>query len=172
MKKNILVISFITITSVIICLAQSNDFHIARDWGASIQSVRLSISVTNNVIAVGAEMPISAEIENSSSNIIYMGESRPETDFRATLTGGTGKVYTLTPPDAVSTYNTLRPLNRGASASWTIHVGVNRYYAPPGLIPTNKNIEPGTYTLNVARTFIEKDRAYKLESNSLKIQIK
>jgi hypothetical protein len=144
--------------------------HPALAWGILNRSNPVPFVPTG--VTVGAEMPISAEIENSSSNIIYIGESRPETDFRATLTSGTGKVYTLTPPDAVSTYNTLRPLNPGASASWTIHVGVNRYYAPPGLIPTDRDIESLTYTLNVARTFIEKDRAYKLESNSLKIQIK
>lgn len=151
------------------CIAQSNT---NLDFGQSVQVVQLSISVSNNVIAVGSELIISAEIKNLSTNVIHLSESSPEMDFNVFLTSDSGKVYKLTPPAVVFTRLLRSDLKPGESRDSIIHVGVNKYFEPPSLVAIDKNIEPGDYTLKATRHFSKNNSICELESNLLKVQIK
>jgi len=150
------------------CIAQSTN----NLYGKSVQEVQLSISVSNSVIVVGSELVISAEIKNLSTNVIYLSESSPEMDFNVLLTSDSGKVYKLTPPAVVFTRLLRTDLKPGESRDWIIHVGINKYFEPPSLVATDKNIEPGDYILKATRHFSKNNSIFELESNLLKVQIK
>jgi len=164
----------IIVYSTVACMAQStNNFGtIIPNGSQSVNEVQLSVTVSNNVISVGSMFSIFVQMKNSSTNTIYMSESSPEEDFSVFLISNSGNVYELTPTPFRFTRLMRAKLNPGESRDWVIHVGVNRYFEPPGLVATNKNIEPGDYTLQAMRHFSINDNVFKLDSNSLNIQIR
>ena len=153
-------------------LSQSNNRQISDAWGESDHGVQLSITISNSVVAVGSEFIIAAEIKNSSTNIIYFGESSPEMDFNVILTSGVGKIFKLTPPAVVFARLLHMDLKPRETRNWIIHVGVDRYFEPPGLAAINKNIEAGNYTLKATRFFSFKTGRHELASNSIELLIK
>jgi hypothetical protein len=120
-------------------------------------------------------LTIYARVKNSSTNIIYIGESSPESDFIVLLKDDSGKVYQLTQRPWVSTLNTITTLDSGTSRDWVMHLTVSSYYDPPGIIPTKTGVPPGGYMLQAKRHFSLSKNNVKfesVESNLLKVQIK
>jgi hypothetical protein len=148
------------------CLAQStNDTR-------SVDEVRLSISLTNNVIPVGSTFSIFAEMRNPSTNVIYINETTPEQDFSIFLTGTSGTVYQISRTPGHITGATVRNLNPGGKDDRIINAWVSRYYEPPGFTPTHKNVPAGDYTLTVATKVATQYKIFKAKSNVVEIQIK
>jgi hypothetical protein len=144
------------------------------EWGESIHGVQLAIALTNNIIPAGSELVVFTRMKNSSTNVIYIGESSPESDFVVSVKSDSGKIYQLTQTHWVHSRFMLATLNPGASRDLVIHAGVDRYYEPPDIVSTKKNVPPGNYTLKATRTFSWTRNSVKLdsvESNLLKVQI-
>jgi hypothetical protein len=173
MKKLICTFLFI-ISWFALCTAQStNDSApIFTDWGESVHGVHLAVTLSNNVVVVGSRVPVFIKMENLSTNDVYMGESTPEKDFSIILTSGSGKIYRLTPIAIVFSHTFRAKLDPGENRNWIITVELDKYFAPPGLVATHANIEPGEYMLKATRKFILARDAHDLNSNLIKLQIK
>jgi hypothetical protein len=142
------------------------------DWGKQIQGVQMSIALTNNVIPYGSSFTIFIEMKNSSTNIISMGESIPETDFIVSLADDSGRMYQITRSPFAFTRMMQAKLNPGQTRNWTLFAEVNKYYETPGIVATKKNVPIGDYTLVATRKFGIGNNFFKIESNHLTIQIK
>jgi len=152
--------------SIAACLAQSTGNS------PSMDDVRLSISMTNNVIPVGSMFSIFAEMRNTSTNVIYMNESTPEQDFSIFLTNDSGAIYQISRTPSHITGSTVLNLNPGDKHDWIIQAWVSRYFEPPGYTPTQKNVPAGNYTLKVTTRMSTRYKIFTSESNLAEIQIK
>jgi hypothetical protein len=134
------------------CLAQSNDH----------QGIQLSIALTNNIFRAGSLIAISSEINNPSTNIVYLTETDPASDFVISITNDSGKTYRLTsdrsffPRFLRVTINILP----GKRRDWLVSLILD------------KNIEAGDYKLKATRSVYTGGISFKLESNLLKVQVK
>lgn len=148
--------------------AQPDGSQTKELWGKSACGLQISITVSNNIIAAGSNFVLTIKMKNSSTNVIESGESSPETDFKVFLIDDSGKKYQLTP--SVFSYTRLLRiiLKPGEVRSWSLFLGVNKYYEQPGFNPSFKNIPSGKYTLKATRTYLP----CEIESNVLEIQIK
>lgn len=153
------------------CSSVSHDSIKHQELKNAAYGVRMTISVSNNLVVADSSFPISVEIINSSTNIILYGDSWPEADFKVFLTHKSGKTYQLTPKVFRLTRNLLMCVNPGEKRTWTLHVSSDKYFESPDFIPTNKNIPPGSYILTVTRQVGIKNKYFSLESNLPKIKI-
>lgn len=101
-----------------------------------------------------------------------MAESSPEQVFSVFLTGASGTTYQITPTFFSATRLMELNLKPGERHGWVIHVWVNRYFEPPGFIPTNKNVPVGSYALKVVTKVAVQNQVFDAESNQIEIQIK
>jgi uncharacterized membrane protein len=164
MIKKILSIICIIVVGIKVCSAQASGPQLVKSWGKSIEGVQLSITLSNNLIATGSRATIVAEINNSSTNDIYIGESSYNNrDFKVFLESSDGKLFkltpNLTPGEQISSRMIRRRLKPGESHNWNI------------LVTIGKNIEPGDYMLKATRNVIIDHRSLDLTSNPLKVRI-
>lgn len=140
------------------CKAQSNNFQTVADAAVNTNGVQLSISVTNNLCAVGSEMVIFVKILNLSTNIIGMIEEGGYRDFVVTLTNWHGKTYQLTPgkSDGESTMRLMAYIGSGQSREWKIRIVIGN------------DVEPGDCKLKAST----KNVGFELVSNVVKFKIK
>jgi hypothetical protein len=157
-----------------ICLGKSTNAtdSIRRDWGTSVSGVRLSANLTNTNIAVGSSFSLFVEMENTSTNLVYVGESSPEQEFSVFLINDTGRAYRLTRTPLARTRSMLMKIEPGKKANWTIAVSCGHYFEPPGFIPTNEDVPAGDYYLKVARKFSIENKPKGIESNLIRVEIK
>ena len=174
MKNKILFLIFLVGFWITACAAQPTNISSITfaDWGKQIQGVQMSIALTNNVIPYGSSFTIFIEMKNSSTNIICMGESIPETDFIVSLTDDSGRMYQITRSPFAFTRMMQAKLNPGQTRNWTLFAEVDKHYETPGIIDTKKNVPIGDYTLMATRKFGISNNFFKIESNHLTIQIK
>jgi uncharacterized lipoprotein YajG len=156
------------------CMAQPNSLHDqskeAAKWGNAVEGVQLSVSLTNNIVAVGSTMALSARIKNSSTNPISVYVKDPRSDFEVYITNKSGKVFKISPdPDTNSpVYAIFAPIfiNAGESHEWIIPETIG------------KDVASGDYTLKVTKrvgkngSFGKNGNYFDLVSNSLDVQIK
>jgi hypothetical protein len=170
-KLSVLLIGFTFLAGV--CFGQNSDVNdLDTNWGKKIQGVQMSITVSNNIIPFGSGFTVFIEIKNSSTNIICMGESSPESDFIVSLTDDSGRMYQITRSPFAFTKMMQEKLNPGQTRNWTLFAEVDKYYETPGIIDTKKNVPIGDYTLMATRKFGISNNFFKIESNHLTIQIK
>lgn len=143
-----------------------------RDWGVPVAGVRLSVSLTNTIIHVESPFSVFAEMQNTSTNVVSLGESSPEQDFSVVLVNKFGRVYKLTPTPFRFSMRILLKLYPGKSLNWTIGVGCDHYFEPPGYILTKKAVPVGDYFLKASRKFTFANKIREIESNVLNVQIK
>lgn len=169
MKSNIAIL-VLSILSTAICMGQSTNLSgaIPREWGAPISGVRLSVTLTNTIIPVGSGFSVFADVENTSTNIVFIGDSGPTLDFSVSLVDKTGRTYQITKTPFNLTRRISLKLPPGATVGWTIPVGCDRYYQAPGYIPIKKDVPSGDYVLKATRMFSPRD----LESNFVRVKIK
>jgi hypothetical protein len=132
----------------------------AASWGKPVQGVRLSITLSNDIVAVGEETTLSAAITNSSTNSITLAVG-----FTVLLTSDTGKIYQLVTPVLLQSGRVVeKNLEPGGSRSWNIPLKVRG------------DIKPGNYTLEATKSFsVSNGRSFvgfRLVSNDLKVQVK
>src|SRR5579863_3793246 len=132
--RQLLCILFIAVFGVKTCVAQPTNSAPSTNWGKSFSGVQMSIAVNNNAFAIGSSFVISIQITNSSTNILFMGDSRPDVDFTAFLTDQLGKAYQLTPSVFAYTRLTATGVNPDDCRVWKIGVSLNKYYDPPGWV--------------------------------------
>ena len=144
------------------CIAQTNGPQTIANWGEGVQDVQMAITMTNNVVEPGSEIPLLTVIKNSSTNVITVQEIDMPGDFYVALTGSAGERYDLIQLPIIVRSVSFRPINPGEQEVRTLPVTFG------------KNIKPGDYTLQATRWFWVESRAYqfKLVSNSLKVRIK
>lgn len=153
------------------CMAQSQDQpKEVTKWGNAVKGVQLSVSLTNNVVAVGSTISLFAQIKNSSTNPISVYVKDPRSDFVVYITNKSRKVFKISPdPDTNSpVYAIFTPIfiNAGESHEWIIPETIG------------KDVALGDYTLKVTkrvgenRSIGENGSYFELISNSLDVQIK
>ena len=150
------------------CQSASISETVGRDWGGSVAGVRLSVVVTNTIIPSGSGFSVFAEVENTSTNNEFVGDSGPTVDFSVFLTDNSGRSYRIVRAPFSFMKRTSLRLPPGAIFSWTIPVNTDRYYEPPGYIATIKSIPRGDYSLNATRNFYPAD----LKSNVIRVRIR
>jgi hypothetical protein len=161
MLKHILTLVSLVFLGVIACNAQSANSETNKCFGKSIDGVQMAITLNTNVIIAGSMIGITAEIKNSSTNAISMGETGPASDFDVSLGNDSGNKYKLTDTHPLILHYSLRiKLNAGESRDWLIPVTVG------------KDVTNGVYSLKAKRKFTMNGEVFSLESNLLKIQIK
>jgi hypothetical protein len=155
----------ITIIFALICaltlrgMAQSTNSP-ALTLGKNIEGVHLSITLSNNLINIGSEFFLYAEIENLSTNPIDLVETGAKTDFDILITNSSGKSYNLTPRVRSNTLRLIIKILPFKNEKWSIPVSIG------------KDISPGPYKLTASREFGLNHKYFDLMSNPLDIQIK
>ncbi len=132
----------------------------ATNWGKAVHDVRLSVTITNNVVEIGSTNLVAVVITNSSEIGIILPSSL--LDFDVILTNTEGKLFHLIAPLSPPLFSRIidaRTINAGEYWVWLLSV------------PFEKNILPGEYTLQAFRGFTSADGSFQLESNILKVQI-
>lgn len=141
-------------------MAQSEDNITNRLFGKSINGVQMSITLKTNVVNSGSSVGVYAEIKNSSTNTVYIGETAPANEFLVLLIDGAGRKLELTNVHPQILFRNLRSqLAAGANRDWIIPISIG------------KNISAGEYSLKAKRKFSEAGRTFEAESNILKIRI-
>jgi hypothetical protein len=154
-------------------LAQSVVPPAAADWGKSVQGVQLSITLATNVFQLGSSATVESLTRNTSTNDVVVDIFAPTAVFDVLLTNRTGKSYHITTPTAIRgprQFVVLKPGDKSAEAI-PVTFGKTRF---------GDTVEPGDYTLLATRHFSaatedyvhEGEGAFKLESNSLKVEVK
>ena len=158
-----------------------------NEWGKSVNGIRMSIAVSNSVISVDAELAVSVKMENLSTNIVYIQEFSPESDFEFVLKDNSGKAFQLTQSVWVGMGDNYSPLEPNEIHDWILHLPVDRYYEPTSMTvdghfdfhtqPIKKHFPPGDYTLEATHPMRLSKSETQLEvdsvaSNLLKVQIK
>ncbi|HEY1786746.1 MAG TPA: hypothetical protein VGJ73_01255 [Verrucomicrobiae bacterium] len=110
-------------------------------------------------------------MENTSTNVIFYGESSPEQDLSIFLIGKSGQTYRLTRKPFAFTRLVLMKIDPRETVNWTITVSCNQYFEPPGFLPTKKAIPVGDYFLKATRWFSIGSKAQQIESNLLSVRI-
>ena len=144
---------------IVACRAQSNSSQTSSSRWMDVQGVRMSITLTNDVIEAGSTITLVAVIKNSSTNAIHLGQLWEPADYDVLLTSGAKKVLHLIQEPDISTLNTRLTINPGEQNVRVIPVTFG------------KSIEPGDYTLSATRRFAFSEVELTLESNSIKVKI-
>ena len=154
-------------------MAQSTNSESANtSWSKPVRDIQMSVAIPNNVIAKGSSFAIAIMVTNSSTNILVVSETAPEGIFTVSVADEFGRTYQLTRSSHFYASPLVANLKPGQSRTWRILAGLNQYFAPPGLVPTQKDIPPGDYVLKATGNFHFKDgRDVGLDAD-LKVQIK
>lgn len=163
MIKKLFKVICLVVLGTNLCMAQSIDQPNATNWGKSVQGVQLSITMTmtnSSAIEAGASFTLMAVIKNSSTNAVRVEYTALPSDYDILLISGAGKTYHLIIPPLQLRLNTSLAINPGEQDVRIIPVTIR------------KNTEPGDYTLQAVRDFYIGETTLRLESNSLKVQIR
>ena len=159
MQKILCTILLLTI-GVATCASQSVDSITNTIYGKTIQGVQMSIVLSTNVLTRGCLIGVFTEIQNGSTNDIYLSEIAPATDFLIVLTDGQGNKHELTDTHPLIISHSFRmKLKPGEKGNWIVPV------------PIGKNLPSGESSLEAIRKFQMEGQTYHLESNSLKIDL-
>ncbi len=142
-----------------ICLAQSSAYSQVEKQGGG---VRLLITLSTNMIDADTSFVVAAEIENTSTNVVYVAASNPRIDFYVELVNSTGKTILLT--EGLSPFQTASRNFRKE-----IKPGTNCDFMIP--ITSVKNIPVGDYDIKATTKFDVGNEGFKLESNLLKVHL-
>jgi hypothetical protein len=154
-------------------MAQSaNSKSATTSWGKPFRGIQMSVSVANSVIPKSSSFIVTLEVTNSSTNILLVSETAPEGIFTVSLADEFGRTYQLTRSSHYYAQALTANIKPGQSRTWQILAGVHQYFAPPGLVPTKKDIPPGNYTLNATGVFRFKNGLFLGVESALKVQIK
>jgi len=149
-----------------ICKGQPNNLQSldveATNVGANTKGVRLSVEITNSVMAVDSTVNLFVQITNASTNLIATGVSDPGADFKIYLNNKVGKIYKISREPSKNFYAPIPQIfiYPGKSHEWSIPVTVGQ------------QVKPGVYELKVTKSFSENGNYFELVSNLLKVQIK
>jgi hypothetical protein len=128
--------------------AQSNtDEHSVRD-------VQLAIQTTNSFVHANTELGLALTVTNASDLTIVVAEG-----FRVNLVSDSGKIYKLVEPPFFYTTRHVVGLRPGESHEWNI------------LVTIPKDVAPGNYIIEAARSFSANNKVTELKSNPLKMVI-
>jgi hypothetical protein len=159
--KKLFIVYLLTVFASIICAAQTNT---TTNWGEPVCGVQMSITTTNNVIAVGSTIVLHCRIKNSSTNVVAMGSTgQPIYDFNISLVDSSGKLHDLRPKDKFPRpffMNTLIGINSGEIYECDIPLRID------------SDIPAGNSKFKVTRSISIQKKWYALISNLLEIQIK
>ncbi len=167
MTIKLLITVFASIFIVNICAAQSSSSQTVTNWGASVEGVQLSISLTNNVLARDSSTTVQFKVRNTSTNLIYWNVVNPTQGFDVFLTNNVGDVYFLTPEQDTNS----DIINIYYAMAFKVKSGELRGGSVPIVI--EKKIKPGKYQLE-ARQYIYilgKRQSHELVSNILEVQV-
>jgi hypothetical protein len=171
--KYLLSTLMVVICAATACMAQStNSESTTTNWSKPVRGIQMSVSIANNAIAAGSGFVIDAEVKNSSTNLLVLSGSSPEAAFTVVLADEYGRTYQLTRSSAFYPRSLVSYLQPGQSRTWKIGAGVNQYFEPPGVLPTNKDVPPGDYMLKTTGSFRFKDGPTVGLESDLKVQIK
>lgn len=138
-----------------LCMAQSNESGDTH-WGKSVQGVRLSVMMTNNVFLVGSSTVVETVIKNASVDPITIDKSLP---LMVSIKSDKGKSYNVTTRKPVFLPSQPVTIVPGEKSVGSVSVTFE------------ENIDPGDYTLNATQRFQSNNRDFTLESNSIKVTI-
>jgi hypothetical protein len=125
-----------------------------------IVGAQLSIALSTNTISAGSWVGVFATLKNSSTNVVYIGETSPATDFLVVLTDSVGKERFLTDIHPRTLHRNLRSqIGPGESRRWIIPVAIG------------KGIQAGEYSLEAKRKIAASGETFVIESNILRIRI-
>jgi hypothetical protein len=146
-----------------LCLAQ------APHWGASVQGVRMTVSMTNATVKMGSNATITLCITNSSTNFVAIGDTGGALyDNNVVVTDSAGNDHDFTPREAIrafihNTFLYIKPA-AGHSEQLDLHFG--------------SEFRPGEYTCRVKRPIVfgktgkvDKDNRRDLISNVIKVKV-
>jgi len=160
----------IIFTSIIflLCLVEKPAYAqwtIGRE--GSFTNVILSINLETNVVAMGSNYTLIAQIKNSSSNFVYVSDT--ETTCLC-LTNNSGDVYESFPllrSDFDNrAHKTADGIEAGTIHQWPLAFKIDKRIE-------GKNVISGTYTLVAIRNFSTADhKSHKLVSNPVEVQIR
>lgn len=129
-------------------------------WGQAIQGAQMSITVTNTALIRDAPLHVEAVITNSSTNKLVFVRVRGPEDFFLVLNNAAGtESHPIPPPSNYVMSQSYTRMKPGESSLTDIPLTVR------------KAIKPGNYTLKAVREFSVNHKSYKIESNSLNVQI-
>jgi len=120
----------------------------------SVQDVRLAIRTTNSFVHANAELGLALTVTNASDLTIVVADG-----FRVNLVSDSGEIYKLVGPPVSEETRNVVDLRPGESHEWYI------------LVTIPKNVAPGNYIIEAAKSFSANNKATELKSNQLKMVI-
>jgi hypothetical protein len=164
MNKKMILALYMILSGIGICAAQSDATMPGMNKVDGMNDVHLSINLSNNIVFIGSQILIYAEINNLSTNIVQMGETTAEHEFGVTLTSSSGTIYDISP--------WTDPIHNGPFRMKIVELKPNesRHWIITESI--GKNVDLGVYSLK-ARRFAGMNKRYsELKSNMLQLQVK
>ena len=138
-------------------------------WELLTNQVRMSVVVTNNVVATGSNVNVLVRISNTSTNELgVLKRDFGDVDLpsvRIDLISESGEIYKLATGDLTKPFS--------AAALLVFAKTTNEWEVP---VDIRTNIGSGNYTLRVTQDTLfmdgDLDRGFELEANLVKLQIK
>lgn len=143
---------------VSVCMGQTGSGSQPSHEGPFAENVYLTVSTSNSTFRVGSNVEFHAEVRNSSTNQIILGESNPSMDFIVSLISGERR-YRLNHERILYTGLSRLTLNPGENRNWKVSV------------PIGHDVPPGNYEMEVTRSVSISNQPYRLVSNHVQVQI-
>ena len=161
MNNKISTMTLIVISVANLCLAQPKVFT----DGNEAQGVRLSISLSNNLVAAGSKITLYTSIQNTSTNVVFVNPTTSKTFY---LTNSSGKVFYLIPTDD---RNPIEPFISNTKPS-PQPIEPNETKKEVVVLRIGKDTDVGSYDLIELRSITITDgKMCSLTSNSLNVKV-
>lgn len=159
MTKNAFIIFLLAILAGNVCDAQSTPAN--TNWGQSIQGIRISIGTITNIFSPASIIVVNAQIQNTSTNMVFVHETASWKDFSVWLEDASGKKSILTDNSRaiIEDRNFIKKIRPGEICSWKIRLFLS------------KETAFGDYTMKATRKITMNGRQFVIESNPLLIQV-
>lgn len=158
MKSPTLVFAIaLAILTEAVCIADT------LEWGKSVNGIRMSISASNSVVAIGETLQLECHITNSSDGVMYIVEVNPKSDFSIFLIDRSENSRRISPdrdPHSPIFARSAREIQSGHGFACTVTAEIPRA------------IKPGHYSLKAIRQFlIPGGRTLELTSNTIPLDV-
>jgi hypothetical protein len=120
----------------------------------AVRDVQLAIQTTNSFVHANAELGLTLTVTNASDLTIVVAEG-----FHVNLVSDSGEKYKLVAPPFMYLTRKVVGLKSGESHEWNI------------LVTIPKDVAPGNYIIEAARSFSANNKVTELKSNPLKMVI-
>ena len=129
-------------------------------WGKPVVGARLSATLSTNVLTAGSTATLMLQIENASTNSIYVTETGILWDFEVRLVSASGVSRKISAEPPMTFMAAGIEIEPGEGRDWKVPVGVG------------KDVDPGPYAMTVSRTITSPDNSdHKLTSNPIPVRI-